>query len=358
MAEHSVSERERRPDPICAVSVGRLGDDAYRIAWDESFTTAPVTVRWSTRADVPPDAEVVAERASGGLDVAVPGDGTRPYFRLDADDGASLVVGERGLPLEGGVNFRDLGGYAGADGKRVRWGQLFRSGTLSRLTGSDRPVLSALGITTVCDYRHPDELARENAELPNSPAVHAIGIPPGVGNWRMLHELFARTDDPADTVEAMHQIMVYLVREAGPYYQGLFDALLAGTSGAFLMNCSGGKERTGIGAALTLAALGVPRETILYDYMLSSDYLPIESEVPHALEKYEVDLPYEQARALVLPLLETRRSYLNAAFDAIVADHGSIDAYLSSRYGIDAAARQRLRELYLEPHRAAPEAAG
>lgn len=334
-------------DPIVKTQVQRLDEDTYRVAWDESFTAAPVTVRAAPHADVPDDAQVVASGVYQSAEVTVCANTPRWYFRLDAEDGCSLTVGERALPLEGGVNFRDLGGYSGAGGRRIRWGKLFRSGTLARLTASDRKIVSALGISTVCDYRHPNELVRENAELPNSPNVTVIGIPPGIGNWRMLHELFARTSDPADTVQAMHQLMVYLARDAGDHYQHLFDSLLADNSGAFLMNCSGGKERSGIGAALTLAALGVPRETILYDYMLSSKYLSIETEVPHALEKYEVDLPYEQARALIRPLLEARPSYLEAAFDALEEDYGSVKACLHRKYGIDDAARERLCELYL-----------
>lgn len=335
-------------DLICKVSLERLDHDSYRLAWGEEFTAGRVDIRLSPRPDVPADTEVAAEGVHGGADIVASGGSPRWYFRLDGVDEASLVIGERGVSLEGGVNFRDLGGYAGADGRRIRWGRLFRSGHLSQLTAADRQVISGLGISTVCDYRHPDELVNEHAELPNSPEVRVLGIPPGVGHWRMLHDLFAQTSDPADTVEAMHQIMVYLVREAAPYYQDLFDALLAPPPGAFLMHCSGGKERSGVGAALTLAAMGVPRETIMYDYMLSSRYTPVETQVPRVLDKYEVSLPPEQGRALVLPLLETRPSYLNVVFDAIEADHGSIAAFLRERFGIDDAARERLCELYME----------
>lgn len=335
-------------DAICTASVERLGDATYRITWDERFSADPVTIRAERQGRVRSDAEVVAERAQGATDVKVSAADARWYFRLDAADGHSLVVGERGVALERGVNFRDMGGYATADGRRVRWGRLFRSGHLSHLTAADRDSVAGLGITTVCDFRHESELAHENATLPGAPTVHVAGITPGVGSGRMLHELFARSSDPADTVEAMHRIMAYLAREAAPHYQTLFDGLLGCTSGAFLMNCSGGKERSGLGAALTLAALGVPRETIRYDFMLTGRYMPVEAEVPRTIEKYDVDLPFEQGRALILPILESRESYLAAALEAIEADHGSIDAFLRERFGLDDAARARLGELYLD----------
>ena len=68
---------------------------------------------------------------------------------------------QRLVPLEGGRNFRDLGGYRTHDGHRVRWRVLFRSGVLSYLTGEDWRQLSGLGVRTVCDLRAPHERARE-----------------------------------------------------------------------------------------------------------------------------------------------------------------------------------------------------
>src|SRR5277367_5117220 len=67
----------------------------------------------------------------------------------------------RMIPLQGGRNFRDLGGYTTVDGRRIRWGRVFRSGAISYLTDRDHEYLKPLGIRTVCDLRSPRERQRE-----------------------------------------------------------------------------------------------------------------------------------------------------------------------------------------------------
>ncbi|STQ72887.1 Protein tyrosine/serine phosphatase [Hafnia alvei] len=56
-------------------------------------------------------------------------------------------------PLEGGVNFRDMGGYLAADGRRVKRGKLFRSGALDRLTDKDLSYLQDVPIKNILDYQ-------------------------------------------------------------------------------------------------------------------------------------------------------------------------------------------------------------
>ncbi len=335
-------------DTVCGVSVERGADGTHVVTWDERFSTAPVSI---AAADTPVATAAAPDRVTGAhapvtlaLDPAQP----RWYLRLTPQGGAPLVVAERGVPLAGGVNFRDLGGYRAADGRRVRWGRLFRSGHMANLDAADKRVFAALGITTVCDFRLAEESASEHTDLPGPPALHILGIPPGVGDKEFFHRLFASSTDPQDVVDAMHVMLRCLVREAAPFYARLFEVLLADPPGAVLLNCSAGKERTGIGSALVLSALGVPRETIMYDFMLSGRYFPAAAEVPRVREKYAVSAPGELGRALIMPLLETRASYLEAAFAAIDEDFGSTEAFLAENYALGAAALARLREHYTE----------
>jgi protein-tyrosine phosphatase len=259
-----------------------------------------------------------------------------------------VVVAERAVPFAGGVNFRDLGGYRTEDGRRVRWGRLFRSGHLSGLTEDDKRGFAALGVNTVCDFRLAEERADENAELPGAVTMHTIGIPPGIGDRHFFHRLFASADAVEPILDALHDMVRSLVREAAPRYAALFEVLLAAPAGTILMNCSAGKERTGVGSALVLAALGVPRETIMYDFMLSGIYFPAAAEVPRVLEKYGVTHRGELGRALIMPLLETRASYLEAAFTAIDQDFGSTEDFLAHYYGLRAAELARLRDIYTD----------
>src|ERR1700730_18336008 len=92
-------------------------------------------------------------------------------------DAHTRAIRVRRLPLQGVVNFRDLGGYSTADGRAVRWGQVFRSDALCGLTDSDLVVLADLGLRTVCDLRSE----AERAHMPNRQLLARAAAPPQVG---------------------------------------------------------------------------------------------------------------------------------------------------------------------------------
>lgn len=333
-------------DPVLDISIERQAPDRYQVAWGPAFCHGAVDIGWSVGDGA---WSRICDGAEHSAELHLPAAPARALFLLEprtADP--AIVVGERYLAFNGGVNFRDLGGYATADGRRLRWGRLYRSGHMSNLDATDFERLAGLGITAVCDFRLAEERANENAELPGDPALHVLGIMPGVGDKEFFPRLFASSDDPQDVVDAMHRMMASLVRDAAPNYLPLFRVLGAAPAGATLLNCSAGKERTGVASALLLAALGVPRETIMYDFMLSGRYFPAAAEVPRVLEKYRVRRRGKAGEALIMPLLETRESYLATAFAAIDEDFGSVDQFLLAHYGLDAAALARLRDHYTE----------
>lgn len=329
-------------DCIANTSVARLADGRYEVRWGEDFATGPVSVHAGLQPDAIDHGQPLATTASRSAVVAAAG--WRPYFLLVAERGPRLVVAERGVPLEGGVNFRDLGGYRTDDGRRVCWGRLFRSGHMSKLTESDQASFTALGIRTVCDFRMTEERANENVHLKAEPHIETLGIPPGLKDRFFLHRLFQETDDPEVVAEAIHDIMRCLVSDCASHYARLFEALLAAAPGSVLLNCSAGKERTGVGAALLLTALGVPRSTILYDFALSRRYFPAAAEMPRALQKYNVEArPGRDIEALMAPLLYTRESYLECVFDTIDQHHGDDLAFLRDALGVGPAECARLR---------------
>ena len=82
---------------------------------------------------------------------------------------AHLFLAERVIRFEGGVNFRDLGGYETGDNRAIRWGKLYRSGHLSNLTENDKVNFESLQIRAICDFRVDDERAKESAQLPGNP---------------------------------------------------------------------------------------------------------------------------------------------------------------------------------------------
>ena len=332
-------------DPILAVEVVRLPANRYRLAWPPDFAPGGLSVFAGATPETIDLAAPLVRNARGGSEIEAT---TSPcYFALAADDREPLVVGARHLALDGATNLRDVGGYAASDGRRLRWGRLFRSGHLSNLTEASQRVLAELDVRTVCDLRVPEERATELMVLPHCPRLVTLDIPPGLNDRHYFHRLFARTEDPVEVAAAIEITLRGLVRAAERYHP-MFDALLDAPDGAVLFNCSAGKERTGIGMVFLLMALGVPRPTIRHDFLLSKRYFPVHVETPRVLRKYAVPNRTEaELRRLVAPMLDTRAAYADAIFAAIDEQAGSVEEFLAERLAMSPERCARLRERFL-----------
>ncbi len=267
---------------------------------------------------------------------------------------ASLLRSYRRLlPLEGGSNFRDLGGYPTRDGLTIRRGQLFRSGAMAGLTAADMNYLNEFGFQTVVDLRSAEEL-----ELyPNSWVTQA-DIDYLYHEYSMM-ELMKQASSQGEAIRgdysAMYQYMADMLK---PQLRLYFDALLAGST-PLVVNCSAGQDRTGITSALLLATLGVERELIFEDYLLSTDFRRPGNE------KGDVDLEAaadtNAFAAMMLKYAERQDSerpnplvtadgtpFLAFTFAAIETRYGSISKYLEDEIGVSLAEQAQLREMYLE----------
>lgn len=247
------------------------------------------------------------------------------------------------LPLTGGFNLRDFGGYATADGRRVKSGMLYRSGTMFLLTGEDEAHLAALGIATICDFRRSDERRQEPTRWHGE----------GTEYWsRDYHDstgtlsamITEATISPARIREFMIELYRDIPTDHAPAYRAMFDRLASGQV-PLLINCAAGKDRTGVGAALILNLLGVPRETIVADYLLTNqaDFGRLLSRKGTTLARF-AHLPAETIR----PVLAAEPAYLDAMFAKLDRSHGGIDGYLADVIGVDADARERIRSHLLE----------
>lgn len=248
------------------------------------------------------------------------------------------------LPLEGGFNLRDMGGYATTDGRVVKRGVLYRSGMMSMLTEADERHLAALGIVTVCDLRRAGERERDPTRWCDSSELLYWSRDYSASSG-VLSELLRGSDR---TAEGMRATMLGLYREIlvdhAPSYRFLFERLLGGHV-PLLFNCSAGKDRTGVAAALILSVLGVPRDTIVEDYLLTNHYADFSRMMRRGNDMME---RYRSVGPEVLkPLLAADADYLAAMFESLDRDHGGIDAYLHA-IGVDGAAETRLRGLLLD----------
>ncbi|MGE0385493.1 MAG: tyrosine-protein phosphatase [Gammaproteobacteria bacterium] len=250
---------------------------------------------------------------------------------------------ERILKLPGAVNLRDFGGYAAADGRRVRRGRLFRSGTLAHLSGDAQEALLEMGIEVICDLRRQNELDHEPTPFPDH-RPRRVHLPIEAGNSQALREQMHRVrTDPGQVVAFMTALNRELARDCAAQFGQMVQALLEAGDAAFLVHCSAGKDRTGFGAALILSLLGVPRETVVEDFLLSNTAIDFENRAWPQLAKIWPDLDKEVARGLSA----VHRVYIDAALDEIDTRFGSFERYARLGLGLDEAAHARLRDRLL-----------
>jgi protein-tyrosine phosphatase len=251
---------------------------------------------------------------------------------------------KRILNVPGAVNLRDFGGYRTRDGARVRAGLLYRSGMLAELTPAGQQQLRSLGISVICDLRRPQERDLEPTPFPShDPRQVRIEIDPDSA-VRLRAALTASVLGVAERIQFMVEINRELARMHTAEYRRVFAALESSGNRGFLVHCSAGKDRTGFGVAAIQLALGVPRETVIEDYLLTNEAMDFERcSLPRLKANYG-DIDLEAARALS----GVRAEYIHAALDEVDATFGSFDSYLQDGLGIDARRREALRNRYLE----------
>jgi protein-tyrosine phosphatase len=251
----------------------------------------------------------------------------------------------RVLPLEGGRNFRDLGGYRAADGRRVRWGRLFRSGSLARLTARDYDHLNNLGVAVVCDFRSSQERTAEPTSWQGrEPRFISRHYELELGR---LVETFSRSPTAASVREVMVGSYGRTAYSHADLYRQLFEALDE-IDAPVIFHCAAGKDRTGVAAALVLAALGVSRADIVEDYSLTDKILDLERDTAHQRASAGFGQLAQLSAEARAPLFASDPEYISAAFAHIEREDGSIDSYLESRLGVTPAHAARLRDRLLE----------
>ncbi|MFF8880297.1 tyrosine-protein phosphatase [Streptomyces flaveolus] len=254
--------------------------------------------------------------------------------------------------LAGVRNFRDVGGLPTVDGRRVRHGVLFRSGHLAHATGDDAAFLASLGLHTIFDFRNAADQKLEGPDV-ELPGVRNVNLPlsdpaDGAEFWKMVRDgdLDQLRGILADGQAANRMITSYrtIIKERTAEHSRVLHAL-AEDSVPALMHCAAGKDRAGLSIAITLLALGVQRDAIVEDYLMSN--------ATH--RRYKVRRSSSAASAyspevmeLLSPLFDARAEYLTAAFETVEETWGGVDTYLEKGLGVTPEIRERLRERMLD----------
>jgi protein-tyrosine phosphatase len=257
------------------------------------------------------------------------------------------------VALDGAVNVRDIGGYRTSYGLQVTRGRLFRGDALSQLTGPDVERLDELGLRTVIDFRTPGEVLLAGADrLPFG--VEFVSLPVGGGDLGSIYELIASGDHErqrgelgdgraASLMVAINRGFVTDARQREAFGAALRLVCSPGRL-PLLYHCSGGKDRAGWMTAIVLTALGVPRELVLRDYLLSNDFHRTEyQKLRYDLVKTGIVADPE----LLRPIMEQSATYLGAAFEEAERRYASFGRFVTLGLEISDAMLGELRRALL-----------
>lgn len=253
----------------------------------------------------------------------------------------------RVLPLDGVNNFRDYGGYATLEGAKVRTGLLWRSAQHGDASQADLAAVHGLGIAHVIDLRGPSEREMKPCRRHEDFAGQVWTYPEETAGLALHTEAADGVVTAAEARAAMIRLYEGIAfRENLVPMLRLYFELLLRADGPSLVHCVAGKDRTGFAVALAQHALGVPRDAIMHDYLLTNEASRLEERI--AAEAFK-DHPRYAALdpETVRSLWGVEADYLDTAFRAVEERHGTVDAYLADVIGIPPQARDKLRAHYL-----------
>lgn len=265
-------------------------------------------------------------------------------------DGALEVMNVNTTQLDGVINFRDFGGGQGADGRRIQLGRLYRSGHHAAATDADLQQLAAMNFALFVDLRRPPERARDPARRPAPTSARVIEHNGATDQLVAPHLAFLGQPDATAGKLGEQMAVGYRGYPYDPHYVAVYReyfALLADLDGPLLINCHAGKDRTGFLCALTLHALGAPREEIWADYMATNLHNRADARLADMATQYQETHGHAPSEELLRAMLSVDGAWLDAAFAAIAELHGDTDAYLSEAIGVTPAQRTAIRERLL-----------
>jgi protein-tyrosine phosphatase len=331
-------------------TVTRSADDFLCLQWQEPADRTVIYAGSNPLAltEMSPIVSVSGAREAmiAGLNSAV-----RHYFRLEFKGGAwngrSSIAAERLIPLQEGVNLRDAGGYHTSDGQMVRWGKLYRSGSLAQLTQADLAYLQRLGIQLVCDLRTTSERAKHPDKLPEVPDLIERPLPmESVDRWERMRGAFTvffrkgRIDEYL--LDGYRRVMI----DGNPHVIGeIFQRLADLGQQPAVIHCTAGKDRTGLVVAMLLLTLGVPEETVIADYTLSNlFYEHFRAAIAADLQQIA---PWGMSIDEMQDLFLVKAKTLQGALTHVRQTYGSLESYLRNQAGVSDETIAQLRQNWL-----------
>ncbi len=263
----------------------------------------------------------------------------RRCFELVFNKKHSIFVAERHIKTQNIYNFRDIGGYYNKEGRQIKWGKIYRSGTLAGLSEKDIDILNSLNINTVVDFRNEQDIKKSPCRYK---AKQVVDLPIEGSLMDNFKEKIIRGEMMRGDVLIMQQdLYINLLKNNVENLNAFFDILLDEKNYPVVIHSSLGKDQVGLATLLILLSLDVNKDQITGDFMLSNRYINFQHLVSNASE-----LSYEMQEALTA-LLGTNETVIDYVYKRIVKDYGSVDTYLEKRLLLNKEKREQLKDLLL-----------
>jgi protein-tyrosine phosphatase len=336
---------QEKPDirVVCENSGGN-----YRIKWE---TLPPMNGTVSIYESINPDSFniqsplAVVNIGDGFKEVFALRNLRRSYFKLVFNNKYSVITAERAVPMQQLPNFRDFGGYRNENDLQTRWGKLYRSSSLNYATTTDMRFLDALKIKTVIDFRSDNERLKgprqyTTAQTFNLPLRENPHL-----TFYFYDKILSKQMRKNDIIISQQDNLSFVMEHNADYFEKMFDILSEKTNYPIVFSCSLGTEKTGVASALVLLALGVDKEQVISDFLLSNQLIDYDFFTPD-LKVYLSDVDVQET---MTAMFRSHQEVITYILDRITKRYGLMDKFLETELKLNPQKRAKLKEIMLYP---------
>lgn len=288
---------------------------------------------------------------------------SRPYFLIKTKD-TQYITAERTLPVEGMNNFRDMGGYETKTGQTVKWGKLYRSDHIYNATEKGIAYLQTLDIHTIIDYRsnvetkkYPNKRIGDQVKTYQmDPSAHAAELAAQFQSSKeeedanLINEIIEQKEqgtlvDHSDVVLTQYRTFVSK-KESQEAFSKMLDIVADPKAPAVVQHCRGGKDRTGFGSMLVLGTLGVKKEDLIEDYLLTAKNRVERNRAK--MEGYKKLTNDSVVLDQLYSFIDTKPEFIEESIDTINENYGSIENYVKEELKLTEQTVEQMKRMYLE----------
>lgn len=263
---------------------------------------------------------------------------------IHLNDQVLQIEKNRLLPMDGSYNTRELGGYKTEDGRSIKWGVLYRSDKLSDISKTDEKYIQNLGIKRIVDFRSTTEKTEDPDIIPGG--ISYVEMPIEVdGAIRTQIEGILKGETEGDVKNFLIEANKEFITDYKDVYSKFLKDLIK-NDGPTLFHCTAGKDRAGFAAAITLIALGVPKEKVIDDYMKTNAFTA--DRIDDMLDQIKLMSLFQADVEVLRPLLGVEQEYIETAFETAEETYGSLENYIREGLEISDEEIIELRSLLLE----------